>query len=99
MTMGTLQGSWVWYELMTADLEGAKAFYEKVVPGWTFVDPAPHTNGYGFVTNSDGGMTGGVLELTNDMTAHGARPMWLGYIGVDDVDASLIAIDAARPFT
>ncbi len=92
--MGTLQGSWVWYELMTADAAGAKAFYQAVV-GWTFVDPAPHTNGYGFIANPDGGMTGGYLELTKDMIENGARSCWLGYIGVDDVDASLVSIEAA----
>jgi predicted enzyme related to lactoylglutathione lyase len=92
--MTTLHGNWIWYELMTPDLSGAKAFYEAVV-GWKFVDPAPHTNGYGFIANVDGGMTGGTLGLTADMIEHGARPCWLGYIGVDDVDASLKAIEAA----
>jgi uncharacterized protein len=92
--MSKLQGSWVWYELMTSDGVAAKAFYESVVAGWTFVEPAPHTNGYGFITRADGAMTGGVLSLTKEMTDHGARPCWLGYIGVDDVDASLIAIEA-----
>ena len=29
----TLQGSWIWYELMTPDADGAKAFYDRVV-GW-----------------------------------------------------------------
>ena len=29
------------------------------------------------------------------MQQHGARPCWLGYIGVDDVDASLTAAEAA----
>ena len=58
--MTRLQGSWVWYELMSPDPVGAKAFYEAVV-GWSFVDPAPHTNGYGFIANADGGMTGGLL--------------------------------------
>ena len=92
--MTRLQGSWVWYELMSPDPVGAKAFYEAVV-GWSFVDPAPHTGGYGFIANADGGMTGGLLELSSDMIEHGARACWLGYIGVDDVDASLIAITAA----
>jgi predicted enzyme related to lactoylglutathione lyase len=92
--MGTLQGSWIWYELMTSDAEGAKAFYEKVV-GWTITPGSPETGGYGFIANSDGGMTGGVLTLTDDMCEHGARPCWLGYVGVDDVDASVIAIEAA----
>jgi uncharacterized protein len=92
--MTTLQGSWIWYELMTPDVAGAKAFYEAVV-GWSFIDPAPHTNGYGFIANADGGMTGGFLELNSEMMEHGARTCWLGYIGVDDVDASLTAITAA----
>lgn len=92
--MTKLQGSWVWYELMTPDVAGAKTFYEAVV-GWSLIDPAPQTNGYGFIANADGGMTGGILELTSDMTDHGARPCWLGYIGVDDVDACLAEITAA----
>ncbi|MFM5930451.1 MAG: VOC family protein [Novosphingobium sp.] len=91
--MATLQGSWIWYELMTSDAEGAKAFYEKVV-GWTITPGSSKTGGYGFIANTDGGMTGGVLTLTDDMCEHGARPCWLGYVGVDDVDASVIAIEA-----
>lgn len=92
--MGTLQGSWIWYELMTTDAAGAKAFYDAVI-GWTMTPGTPETNGYGFITRADGGMTGGVLTLTKDMTDHGARPCWLGYVGVDDVDASCAAIEAA----
>ena len=92
--MTTLQGSWIWYELMTPDPAGAKAFYDTVV-GWSIVPGTPQTNDYGFIANADGGMTGGVLRLTEGMIEHGARPCWLGYVGVDDVDASLIAIAAA----
>lgn len=92
--MTTLQGSWIWYELMTPDLAGAKAFYEAVV-GWSIAPGTAQTNDYGFIANTDGGMTGGVLTLTKDMTEHGARPCWLGYVGVDDVDASTAAIAQA----
>lgn len=92
--MTTLQGSWIWYELMTPDMAGAKAFYDAVV-GWNIVPGSAQTNGYGFIANADGGMTGGVLELSADMQAHGARPCWLGYVGVDDVDAACTAIAAA----
>ncbi|WP_296681187.1 VOC family protein [Novosphingobium sp.] len=92
--MTNLQGSWIWYELMTPDSAGAKRFYEAVV-GWSFVAPAPHTNGYGFLSNSDGGMTGGYLQLSDDMVAEGARPCWLGYLGVDDVDSSVSSIISA----
>jgi predicted enzyme related to lactoylglutathione lyase len=92
--MTKTHGSWIWYELMTTDPEGAKAFYEAVV-GWTMTPGTSETGDYGFIANADGGMTGGLLKLTQDMTAHGARPCWLGYIGVDDVDAFLPRLEAA----
>jgi predicted enzyme related to lactoylglutathione lyase len=93
--MGTLQGSWIWYELMSPDPEGSKAFYEAVV-GWNMTTGHGENNtDYGFIANPDGGMTGGLLRLSKDMTDHGARPCWLGYIGVDEVDAAVTAIEAA----
>jgi uncharacterized protein len=87
-----LHGSWIWYELMTSDPAGAKAFYEAVV-GWSITPGSDATAGYGFIGNADGGMTGGVLTLTPEMVQNGARAGWLGYIGVDDADA---AVDQAR---
>jgi uncharacterized protein len=90
--MGALQGSWVWYELMTTDPGGAKAFYEQVV-GWQITTGHSDTDDYGFLTAPDGATVGGLLRLSPDMTEHGARPAWIGYIGVDDVDASLDAIE------
>jgi len=92
--MSKLHGSWIWYELMTPDVAAAKAFYEAVV-GWTITPGTEPPIFYGFIANADGGMTGGVLPLSEDMLAGGARPAWLGYIGVDDVDAATAAIEAA----
>jgi predicted enzyme related to lactoylglutathione lyase len=80
---------------MTPDVSAARDFYEAVVPGWSIQAGTAETSDYGFIANADGGMTGGVLALTKDMADHGAMPCWVGYIGVDDVDASLIAIEAA----
>jgi predicted enzyme related to lactoylglutathione lyase len=94
-TAGTLQGSWIWYELISPDPEGAKAFYEAVV-GWGMTTGHGESNtDYGFITAGDGAMVGGLLRLNAEMAEHGARPCWLGYIGVDNVDASLKAIEAA----
>ena len=90
----TLQGAWIWYELMTTDAPGAKAFYEAVV-GWQIQlgsEPPIH---YGHIVNPDGGATGGLLPLTADMQAGGARPAWVGYVGVDDVDAATAAVTRA----
>ena len=92
--MPELRGSLLWYELMTTDVDAAKVFYEPVV-GWTFGDAAPEFNGYRMINRSDGGFAGGVLPITDDMQQHGARPGWLSYIGVDDVDSAVAAIEQA----
>lgn len=92
--MTTLQGSWIWYELLTPDPDAAKAFYDAVV-GWTIDAKPAGEMDYRMIVNPDGGLTGGVMRLTSDMTDHGAVPCWLGYVGVDDVDASAAAATAA----
>jgi predicted enzyme related to lactoylglutathione lyase len=87
-------GSFIWYELITPDPEGAKAFYDAVV-GWNFGERLPGDQDYRMIGRSDGGFAGGVLGLTDEMREHGARPTWLGYIGVDDVDQMVAAIEKA----
>src|SRR6185295_2108298 len=88
------KGDFIWYELMTADPEGAKEFYDAVV-GWTISEGAPEFNGYRMIGRSDGKSAGGVLPLTDEMQQHGARPTWLGYISVPDVDQATAAIAQA----
>jgi uncharacterized protein len=88
-------GHWVWYELMTDNVAGAKAFYEAVVPGWTLSPGTPETANYGFIANADGGMTGGLLAPGSDMASTGAPPGWLGYLSVRDCDGAVSAIVAA----
>jgi uncharacterized protein len=89
-----LQGSNVWYELMTTDPDGAKAFYGAVI-GWTIGDAIPGGGqDYRMIGRNDGGFAGGVLGLTDDMREGGAFPLWLGYFGVDDVDATVARIEA-----
>jgi len=87
-------GDFIWYELMTADPEGAKAFYDAVI-GWTISEGAPEFNGYRMIGTSDGKSAGGLLPLTDEMQQHGARPTWLGYISVADVDRAVTGIEAA----
>jgi predicted enzyme related to lactoylglutathione lyase len=88
-----LQGSHVWYELITPDPDAAGKFYSAVT-GWKFSERVPGDQDYRMIGRSDGGFAGGVLKLTDDMRQHGARPIWLGYIGVDDVDATVASIEA-----
>jgi predicted enzyme related to lactoylglutathione lyase len=89
-------GDFIWYELMTPDPDGAKAFYDAVV-GWD-VEPKPtgvQPMDYRMIRRSDGGNAGGVLRLDADMAAHGARPTWLGYVNVANVDSATAAIEKA----
>jgi predicted enzyme related to lactoylglutathione lyase len=93
MTMANPAGSFIWYELLTFDPLGAKRFYDEVV-GWTIAEEsvAPGLE-YRMIGRSDGGHAGGLMTLSEEMRANGARPGWLGYIHVRDVDAALAAME------
>jgi uncharacterized protein len=91
-------GSFIWYELMTTDPDAAARFYEPIV-GWKIEahsDPQSASEGmdYRMIVRSDGGNAGGVLKLTEQMSQGGARPCWIGYLYVTDVDAAVAAIVA-----
>ncbi len=83
-----------WYELMTTDANGAADFYGKVI-GWSVsaADPGLPMD-YRMIVRADGGPTGGLLPLTADMQAGGARPAWVPYLAVADFEADLAAIEA-----
>jgi hypothetical protein len=70
-------GTHIWYELLTTDAGGAKAFYEAVVPGWTVGPASPDHQGYREIKAADG-HAGGMMELNQEMLAGGAKPVWLG---------------------
>lgn len=86
--MANHHGDFVWYELITPDRREAEDFYGPLVE-WTFgSDPS-----YRHIAASEGEI-GGILELTAEMAAAGARAGWFGYIAVDDVDELVAAIAA-----
>jgi uncharacterized protein len=90
--MANVQGDWVWYELMTPDADGAQSFYSKVLD-WKIANPAQDGFDYREIQAADDGYIGGILALTPEM--QGVHPGWVGYIAVDNVDASVSAIIAA----
>jgi predicted enzyme related to lactoylglutathione lyase len=79
-------GRFVWYELITTDVAAAKAFYTKVI-GWGAWDAPLPGKPYTFFTVG-GATVGGLIELTEDERRKEIQPSWLGYVGVDDVDAA-----------
>ena len=91
--MTNRQGDFIWYELMTTDPEGARNFYSAVV-GWDIEAKPSGEMDYRMIAAPDG-LAGGMMALTPEMVAGGARCCWLGYIGVHDVDATVASIVAA----
>lgn len=86
--MANHHGDFIWYELMTTDVPAAERFYTPML-GWRMSGDAA----YRHIEASDGAI-GGMLALRPEMTAGGARPAWLGYILVDDVDKTVTSIES-----
>jgi predicted enzyme related to lactoylglutathione lyase len=83
--MSSSAGRFVWYELMTTDVEAAKTFYAKVV-GWNVEDASMPGMIYTLFKAGDANVAG-LMILTEDARKMGVPPCWTGYVAVDDVDA------------
>src|SRR5688572_18664523 len=83
-----MQGQFVWYDLMTTDVEGAKKFYQPLV-GWSTkpFENSPPDNPYTMWTQG-GSTIGGVTKLTNEQRAQGMPPSWMPSVEVNNVDTS-----------
>lgn len=86
-------GSFIWYELLTADPDGAAAFYGDVL-GWTAAGAGQPGIDYRLFS-ANGTPVAGHMKLPDGAEEAGMRPGWLGYIGVDDVDAAVADIVGA----
>jgi predicted enzyme related to lactoylglutathione lyase len=84
--MSAIHGRFVWYELMTTDRAAAQAFYTRVV-GWKHLASAiPGTNYDMFAAGET--PIAGMIDQPEDSRKMGTPPCWVGYVGVDDVDAA-----------
>jgi uncharacterized protein len=82
-----------WYELMTPDVPAALDFYHRIF-GWQTKDSGLPGMTYTLIQVGDLAI-GGSMALTPEMQAAGARPGWLGYISVDDLQAKVDELVAA----
>lgn len=80
-------GRFVWYELMTTDVASATEFYAYVV-GWSTRDASMPGSDYRLFTVDDIPVSG-LMNLPEDAMRTGVKPHWIGYVGVDDVDAAV----------
>jgi uncharacterized protein len=80
--MSDSQGRFVWYDLITSDVNGAIEFYEDVI-GW-----GTHPFGESYVMWTAGETpVGGVTTLHHDQKPTGSTPHWMAHVTADDVDA------------
>ncbi|MBN9084075.1 MAG: glyoxalase [Rhizobiales bacterium 62-17] len=83
--MSEWTGKFCWYELMTSDLPAARKFYGDVI-GWTGQNAGqPHMD-YWLMSLGEA-MAAGMMAIPENACDAGAKPGWIGYIAVDDVDA------------
>ena len=80
--MSDKQGTFVWYELLTADVKKAIDFYGNVI-GW---GTQPFGESYNMWT---AGKTpiGGVMGIDDAQMHAGTKPHWWAHVLADDVDA------------
>ena len=87
-------GKFVWYEYMGNDLQAAVDFYTAVV-GWSAKDA-----GMGFdfayqILSIGSTRVTGMMNVPEEAKAMGAKPSWMGYVWVEDVDKALPKLTAA----
>ncbi len=81
------QGRFVWHDLMTRDIDKARAFYPELL-GWSVTDMDMGPMGkYPLFKNGETGM-GGAVSLADAPEAIPSH--WINYISVHDVDATCI---------
>ena len=82
-----------WNELMTHDVEKAKAFYGALV-GWTFSE-MPMSGGTYWLFMPDGAdrPAGGMMEVQPG--PDWPTDLWFAYLAVSDVDAAVARVEGA----
>ncbi len=91
--MRNRHGDFIWYELLTTDVDKAQAFYSAVV-GWEIVNSEMPGMDYRLAFAGESPI-GGLMRIPQEAIDAGGKPIWAGYIAVDDVDASIEKIVAS----
>lgn len=88
-----MQGTVIWNELMTSDVEAAKAFYAETL-GWSY-QPMDMPDGTYWIFQPGGAdkPAGGIMGMPKGGEA--PTDSWFTYFEVDDVDAAVSRCTAA----
>jgi predicted enzyme related to lactoylglutathione lyase len=93
IVMPSSHNNFVWYDLMTTDTKAAEAFYSSVV-GWRAQSAGMSDRSYTILSAKETPVAG-LMPIPAEAGAAGARPMWNGYVGANDVDGFAARITAA----
>jgi len=85
-----MHGSFFWYDVMTTDTKAAQKFYSEVI-GWSAQPSGPDYT----IFSLNGQGVAGLMPIPEDARKTGARPCWMGYVAVDDVDKTAVSIQRA----
>lgn len=88
--MANRHGEFIWYELATPDADAAAGFYGAVI-GWNARAMPESPRGYR-IFGAEGAEVAGLMPIPPDGPGAGMPPGWLGYVGVEDVDAAAAAV-------
>lgn len=86
-------GDFVWHDLMTTDVAAAANFYSRVI-GWSAADSGLPGRTY-MLFSAGPAPAAGLMPIPDPARAAGAKPKWMGYIGVGDVDSYADKVTAA----
>ncbi len=79
-------GTFLWNELMTSDVEATKAFYARLA-GWTYTE-MPSPDGTYTIANLPG-QPRGVAGIMHWPENKPGSNVWMPYLGVADINAAL----------
>ena len=82
-------GRFVWFELLTKDIEKAKAFYPETLPWKIQAIPMQDGSNYTMISVQDVGV-GGLFASQGE-----APSSWISYVSVEDVDETASRVRAA----
>lgn len=84
-----------WIDLMTTDVDGAKAFYADLF-GWNYEDNETDQPGVTYtMARRNGKDAAGMGAQNPEQTEMGIPPLWNSYVTVDDVEATVARVEGA----
>ena len=86
MSSDKARGRFCWYDLMTSDVEAAKAFYTELI-GWEIEIWEGGDTPYAMWKGPTGPL-GGVMTLPQEAEKMGAPPHWMAYIATPDIETT-----------